>query len=164
MGDAVVLNLWRGELIQKNNEHHDIDCEYHAYLLTSFLISISRCIISRNSGLWLLGSPRPVTYWRTTVSTRIHVSDYFCSLAVRYQNFFRILVWLFFLAVYSQAGKCSCIYIKGSQYLMDTCACKVREPLEKLGPNQSTMDGWEILMYIMALAFTIEGEPPSSVF
>ncbi|KAH7887552.1 hypothetical protein F5I97DRAFT_1805205 [Phlebopus sp. FC_14] len=54
----------------------------------------------------------------------------------RYQNMFRIVVWLVLLVVYSQA---------------------VREPLERLDPNHMSLDGWEYILYIMALAFSFEG-------
>jgi hypothetical protein len=53
----------------------------------------------------------------------------------RYQNFLRIVIWFFFLAVYSQA---------------------VREPLERLDPNHAVVDIWEIVLYVMALAFSLE--------
>ncbi|KAF8622048.1 hypothetical protein AX15_007201 [Amanita polypyramis BW_CC] len=53
----------------------------------------------------------------------------------RYQSIFRIVVWIFFLFVYSQA---------------------VREPVERLGRPRDMLDGWEIILYIMALAFTFE--------
>ncbi|KAF8076642.1 calcium activated cation channel [Lyophyllum atratum] len=53
----------------------------------------------------------------------------------RYQNIFRIIIWLFFLVVYSQA---------------------VREPLERLGNAHRSFDEWEIVLYTMALAFTLE--------
>ncbi|KIL00487.1 hypothetical protein PAXRUDRAFT_762456 [Paxillus rubicundulus Ve08.2h10] len=50
----------------------------------------------------------------------------------RYQNIVRIILWFIFLVVYSQA---------------------VREPLERLDPSHMLLDGWEHLLYIMALAF-----------
>ncbi|KAI0677344.1 hypothetical protein C8Q78DRAFT_1002340 [Trametes maxima] len=53
----------------------------------------------------------------------------------RYQNIFRITVWFLFLFSYSQA---------------------VREPLDKLDPDHSDLDGWEIVMYVLALAFSLE--------
>ncbi|KAG2156276.1 hypothetical protein DEU56DRAFT_766342 [Suillus clintonianus] len=55
----------------------------------------------------------------------------------RYQNFLRIVIWFFFLAVYSQA---------------------VREPLDRLDPNHpmTVLDLWEFILYIMALAFSLE--------
>lgn len=53
----------------------------------------------------------------------------------RYQNIFRISVWLLFLFAYSQA---------------------VREPLDKLNPDHAGLDGWEVLMYLLALAFSFE--------
>ncbi|KAG6842039.1 hypothetical protein C0991_003565 [Blastosporella zonata] len=55
----------------------------------------------------------------------------------RYQNIFRIAIWLFFLVAYSQAG--------------------IREPLERLGDSHSRFDEWEIVIYTMGLAFTMEG-------
>ncbi|KAG6910952.1 hypothetical protein DXG01_006006 [Tephrocybe rancida] len=53
----------------------------------------------------------------------------------RYQNIFRIAIWLFFLVAYSQA---------------------VREPLERLGDSHSSFDEWEIVIYVMGLAFSME--------
>ncbi|KAJ4479281.1 calcium activated cation channel [Lentinula aciculospora] len=55
----------------------------------------------------------------------------------RYQNFFRIVVWLFFLVVYSQA---------------------VRLPVERLADPSytNTMDAWEIILYVIALSTLIE--------
>ncbi|KAF5363683.1 hypothetical protein D9756_000150 [Leucocoprinus leucothites] len=53
----------------------------------------------------------------------------------RYQNVFRIVVWLFFLVAYSQA---------------------VREPLDKIDVTHRAFDAWEIILYFMALAFTVE--------
>ncbi|KAJ3758886.1 calcium activated cation channel [Lentinula raphanica] len=60
----------------------------------------------------------------------------------RYQNFFRIVVWLFFLIVYSQA---------------------VRQPVERLADPSytNTMDAWEIILYVIALSTLVEGEHPS---
>jgi hypothetical protein len=98
----VVLDLWKGELIQKNNAHHDID--YVSYKET------------RDCGFWDHLDP-----------ARIGVP--------RYQSLFRIVVWIFFLVVYSQA---------------------VREPLERLSRDQNSLDAWEIVLYAMALSFTIE--------
>lgn len=53
----------------------------------------------------------------------------------RYQNIFRIFIWFFFLGVYSQA---------------------VREPLDKLDPDQTSFDNWEVVLYVMSLSFVIE--------
>ncbi|KAH9049645.1 calcium activated cation channel [Lactarius hengduanensis] len=53
-----------------------------------------------------------------------------------YQNILRIVVWLFFLAVYSQA---------------------VREPLDRLDPLHRHFDFWEVVLYVMGLAFLLEG-------
>ncbi|KAF7332263.1 hypothetical protein MKEN_00107500 [Mycena kentingensis (nom. inval.)] len=52
----------------------------------------------------------------------------------RYQNMIRIVVWLAFLLVYSQA---------------------VRQPLDLKAPPRE-LDEWEIAMYTMALAFSFE--------
>lgn len=52
-----------------------------------------------------------------------------------YQNILRIVVWLFFLAVYSQA---------------------VREPLDRLDPLHRHFDFWEVVLYVMGLAFLLE--------
>ncbi|CDO73749.1 hypothetical protein BN946_scf185015.g77 [Trametes cinnabarina] len=53
----------------------------------------------------------------------------------RYQNIFRIAVWFLFLFSYSQA---------------------VREPLDKLDREHKDLDGWEVVMYVLALAFSLE--------
>ncbi|KAJ3741523.1 calcium activated cation channel [Lentinula detonsa] len=55
----------------------------------------------------------------------------------RYQNFFRIVVWLFFLVVYSQA---------------------VRQPVERLADPSytNTMDAWEVILYVIALSTLVE--------
>ncbi|KAJ3505660.1 hypothetical protein NLJ89_g7303 [Agrocybe chaxingu] len=54
----------------------------------------------------------------------------------RYQNIFRISVWLFFLFVYSQA---------------------VREPLERLDEtHENSLDEWEIVLYVLSLSFIVE--------
>jgi hypothetical protein len=72
----------------------------------------------------------------------------------RYQNFFRISVWLIFLITYSQAGERSvCISLVGifTWHL-------VRQPTERLDPNNNwTFDEWEIVLYVLALSFFIEG-------
>lgn len=56
-----------------------------------------------------------------------------CSF--RYQNWIRMFIWLFFLFVYSQS---------------------VQQPLEtQLDPS---FDAWEIILYVMGLAYTLEGK------
>ncbi|KAF9481831.1 calcium activated cation channel [Pholiota conissans] len=98
----VVNSLWIGDIIQKNNESHDI--EYVVYADT-----------------------REHTFWGHFDPSRLSVP--------RYQNIFRILVWLFFLAIYSRA---------------------VREPLERLDERHKSLDESEIILYIMSLAFIFE--------
>ncbi|EIN10527.1 calcium activated cation channel [Punctularia strigosozonata HHB-11173 SS5] len=53
----------------------------------------------------------------------------------RYQNFFRIAVWLVFLGIYSQA---------------------VREPLDRDNPLHQHLDPFEICLYVLALSFAVE--------
>ncbi|EKM59313.1 uncharacterized protein PHACADRAFT_249722 [Phanerochaete carnosa HHB-10118-sp] len=53
----------------------------------------------------------------------------------RYQNVLRICVWAFFLFSYSQA---------------------VREPLDTIHRDHSDLDPWEIVMYVLGLAFALE--------
>ncbi|KIL70252.1 hypothetical protein M378DRAFT_183807 [Amanita muscaria Koide BX008] len=100
----VVQALWRGDIVQKNIENHEID--YVPY----------RGIHSHS-------------IWSHFNAPRLAVP--------RYQNVFRICVWLFFLFVYSQA---------------------VLEPVERLSRPENKLDVWEVILYIMALAFTIEGK------
>ncbi|KAH9948400.1 hypothetical protein B0H21DRAFT_690173 [Amylocystis lapponica] len=99
---SLVDDLWRGQLIQKRNDDHEIDfVPYKAMNYDSF--------------------------WSHFNPSRLAVP--------RYLNIFRIVVWFLFLAVYSQA---------------------VREPLDKLDPDHSDLDPWEIVMYILALSFSFE--------
>ncbi|CAK5275367.1 unnamed protein product [Mycena citricolor] len=98
----VVNALWKGEIIQQNNENHDID--------------FVRYSDTRSSD----------SFFARLDPSRMSVP--------RYQNMFRIVVWLFFLFVYSQA---------------------VRQPLERSqGPRE--LDEWEIALYTMTLAFMVE--------
>src|ERR1700733_16227263 len=55
------------------------------------------------------------------------------AIAFRYQNWIRMVIWLFFLFVYSQS---------------------VQQPLEtQMDPS---FDAWEVVLYTMGLAYTIE--------
>ncbi|KAL0580084.1 Calcium channel yvc1 [Marasmius crinis-equi] len=100
----IVRALWAGELIQKNNEHLDID--YVPYADT------------QSGGFWDHLDP-----------SRLSVP--------RYQNIFRIVVWLLFLLVYSQA---------------------VRQPVERLqDPSYAgTLDEWEVALYVIGLSIFVE--------
>ncbi|KIJ20360.1 hypothetical protein PAXINDRAFT_166432 [Paxillus involutus ATCC 200175] len=71
--------------------------------------------------------PQSGSFWSHIDPSRMSVP--------RYQNIVRIILWFIFLVVYSQA---------------------VREPLERLDPNHMLVEGWEYLLYIMALAFCVE--------
>ncbi|KAJ7241905.1 hypothetical protein B0H12DRAFT_1203933 [Mycena haematopus] len=115
----LVNSLWRGDIVQKDNENHDIDCRTYAasLTLTSTVPSdVEYSDVRANDSFFARLDP-----------SRMSVP--------RYQNMFRIVVWLFFLVVYSQA---------------------VRQPLER-STGQLEFDGWEITMYTMALAFLCEG-------
>lgn len=35
---------------------------------------------------------------------------------------------------------------------------KVREPLDKIGPNSKYIDPWEVIVYVLALSFSLESE------
>ncbi|KAF8204720.1 calcium activated cation channel [Pholiota molesta] len=98
----VVNALWVGDIIQKNNESHDIEFVVYA-------------------------DTREHTFWGHFDPSRLSVP--------RYQNIFRIVVWLFFLAIYSRA---------------------VREPLQRLDENHRSLDESEIILYVMALSFIFE--------
>ncbi|KII94963.1 hypothetical protein PLICRDRAFT_33792 [Plicaturopsis crispa FD-325 SS-3] len=98
----VVIKLWNGDLIQKNNDNHDIDYVHY-------------------------DDERDPGFWGHLDPSRLSVP--------RYQNFYRIVVWFIFLVVYSQS---------------------VREPLDKMDPNHISVDVWEIVLYVLALAFCIE--------
>ncbi|KAF8213829.1 hypothetical protein K438DRAFT_1955928 [Mycena galopus ATCC 62051] len=118
----LVNALWRGDIVQKNNENHDIDYVRYAETRTSdsFFgrLDPSAC---RSLG----------THHYFLPVQQATLAD---APPRRYQNMFRIVVWLFFLVVYSQA---------------------VRQPLER-STEQREFDGWEITMYTMALAFLFE--------
>lgn len=36
---------------------------------------------------------------------------------------------------------------------------QVREPLEKIDPNNQHIDTWEVILYVLALSFSLESEP-----
>ncbi|KAH9002252.1 calcium activated cation channel [Lactarius hatsudake] len=98
----VILSLWNGDLVQRNNE--DLDVDYvPAY------------------------DNMDPSFWGHLDPSRIAVPCY--------QNILRIVVWLFFLVVYSQA---------------------VREPLDRLDPLHRHFDFWEVVLYVMGLAFLLE--------
>ncbi|KAH9927239.1 uncharacterized protein B0H18DRAFT_1084767 [Fomitopsis serialis] len=100
----IINFLWRGQLVQKHEDDHEIDfVPYRQY---------------GYDGFWAHLSPG-----------RLSVP--------RYQNIFRIVVWILFLFAYSQA---------------------VREPLDKLNPEHSELDFWEVVMYVLGLAFSFDGE------
>ena len=77
------------------------------------------------------------------------LSDFCCS----YQNVLRILIWLFFLFVYSQAGA----RLFPSFRRLSKEVGTVREPLYRLDPLHRHFDIWEFILYFMALTFTLEG-------
>lgn len=35
---------------------------------------------------------------------------------------------------------------------------KVREPLDKIDPNSQNIDPWEVIVYVLALSFSLESE------
>lgn len=98
----VVNDLWKGDLIQRHGDNHDI--EFRPFRETY-----------------------ADTIWGHMDPDRLAVP--------RYQNILRICVWVFFLFAYSQA---------------------VREPLDTIHRDHSDLDPWEIVMYVMGLAFTLE--------
>lgn len=95
----LVLALWNGAIVQKNNEDHDIDYVAYRESHSTSLLDPSRLAVPK------------------------------------YQNYFKIAVWLFFLAVYSIA---------------------VREPLDKIDPNNQRIDAWEVILYVLALSFSLD--------
>ena len=71
-----------------------------------------------------------------------------------FQNMFRIFIWLFFLLAYSQAGPYACQKISTLTHVL-----AVREPLEKLHSESMPLDEWEVVLYVFAVSFCLEGEP-----
>ncbi|KAF9780251.1 calcium activated cation channel, partial [Thelephora terrestris] len=95
----IVMALWNGDIVQKNNEDHDIDY-----------------VIYREN--------RPMSFLDPS------------RLAVpKYQNHFKIMVWLFFLVVYS---------------------ISIREPLDRIDPTNQRIDVPEVILYTLALSFLFE--------
>jgi len=35
---------------------------------------------------------------------------------------------------------------------------QVREPLDKIDPNNQHIDAWEVILYVLALSFSLESE------
>ncbi|KAL6305806.1 hypothetical protein BKA93DRAFT_816703 [Sparassis latifolia] len=106
---AVVDDIWRGELIQKRDKDGETKFVPYKHSFSSF--------------------------WEHLDPSRMGVP--------RYLNMFRIIVWFLFLIAYSQA---------------------VREPLDKLNPDHSDFEAWEIIMYILGLSFSFEGMPAEPRF
>lgn len=72
---------------------------------------------------------------------------------MRYQNIIHIIIWMIFLFVYSQAGAeiTYAVWFVAHDFI-------VREPLKPLNPLKAEINGWEVAMYVMALAFALEGQ------
>lgn len=84
----VVNSLWSGDLVQKMDEKFNVDCKARSspqYLIFTF---VTDAPYSESQSGGFLSHVDP---------SRLCVP--------RYQNFFRVAVWLFFLIVYSQAGR-----------------------------------------------------------
>ncbi|KAH8830357.1 calcium activated cation channel [Flagelloscypha sp. PMI_526] len=99
----VVLALWKGDLIQKNNPDHDI--EYTIYE----------------------DSHHKRTFWDHVNPNRLSVP--------RYQNMFRIIVWLVLLFVFSQA---------------------VQSPVDDINDPSAPMSPWEIALYLLGFSLGVE--------
>jgi hypothetical protein len=70
----------------------------HALILTF------RCSLCRDPWAYLLGSPRCFEAFGSKVGLPQNHYLIFSLDPVRYQNIFRIVIWFFFLFVYSKAG------------------------------------------------------------
>lgn len=62
---------------------------------------------------------------------------------------------MFFLFVYSQAGEHHAIQVLPPSSRSDQIS--VREPLDKIDGDHSDLDVFEVILYVMALAFAFEG-------
>ena len=73
---------------------------------------------------------------------------------------FRIVIWFFFLFVYSQAGEYHEMF---SSYVGTQSGNRtVREPLDKVNKEHKDLDLFEIILYVMGLSFAIEGKSHST--
>ena len=60
----VVNDLWKGSIVQKHNEDHDIECALLPFVseyVPSILSIVRSSTIPRNYDRWHLGSPRPLS-------------------------------------------------------------------------------------------------------
>jgi len=117
-----------------------------------------RSLFGNANGVFL-GSFGPFTAECTSVSSNSHASldiHSSCLISERYQNLLRIVVWLFFLVAYSQAGKYS-FWIRARRQFD---IISVRQPVERLSdPTYATnLDAWEILLYALGLSIVFEGD------
>ncbi|KAH9977639.1 calcium activated cation channel [Lactifluus volemus] len=101
----VIDALWKGDLVQIQNDDHD-----------AVYVPVQGHV---DSSFWSHFDP-------------------FRMAVPHYQNILRIIIWLFFLVVYSQA---------------------VREPLDRLDRSRQHFDSWEVVLYVMAFAFACQGTP-----
>ena len=56
--------------------------------------------------------------------------------------------------VFSSRSVCT----RSAQCTLPKSGVTVREPLDKLDPDHGDLDTWEIIMYVLTLAFSFEGE------
>ena len=96
--------LWNGELIQKNNDNNEIDCESTSSIIyTCWRVQMYRMTRRENIHSGLTSTLPGLMYHGQSCSYE-WVTNNLIMFGNSYQNFFRIVVWLFFLIVYSQAG------------------------------------------------------------
>lgn len=136
----VVNEIWSGRLVQRNNDGHDIDCKC-CCPLSKFGVKPSwspRRPLRRQPLPLIFRAPRSIEIIRAEVNTLLLLCWilFTCLTVYRYQNFFRIFVWLFFLVTYSLAGEMSLI----SRCTWLTTVRVVREPLEKLSDHHQSLD------------------------
>jgi hypothetical protein len=153
LSSFVVINaLWRGDLVQRRDDDRNVVCKSRFLKLGGAVTSSRRPCVRRWGFLFLVplgphaysySSVRSVSfrnrflYLTPAIATKIPSAYSFgCSSSLCIHKLVR------YFPLYSNSSK-----IIGT----------VREPLDRLDPLRRHFDLWEIVLYIMALAFSFEG-------
>lgn len=148
---AVVLALWNGDIVQKNNDDHDIDCSCF-FLSSSLPLTISQI-------LSIAKIAQPLSW--------THLGLAFLSMSIMRMDS-SLLIQLLGTRTTSilWCGCCSSRFIASlvgvlffaAALLTQPKLLQVREPLDKIDPNNQHIDLPEAILYTMALSFLLDSE------
>jgi hypothetical protein len=148
-----VLALWNGDIVQKNNENHDIDCS--CFPLSPFpQLTISQILfIARITPP--PSSTHPGLPFLSTFTKPVGRLPLIQSLDTRTTS----TLWcgcssLQFTASLVGVQKFAAVILTNPKLH------QVREPLDKIDPNNQHIDLSEAILYVLALSFSLDSELP----